>query len=80
MTKVRDEFRARLYESCSAIQWLHLVADRRLASKVPDDEVSVEARVPEKEFLLIHSNAVITNCDHINLNGSSLSQEMIYWI
>jgi hypothetical protein len=80
ITKARDEFRARLYESCSAIQWIQLVADRRLASKNQDEEASGVPRVSEKEFLLIHSNTVLTNCDHIRLNGSSLSEEMFLWL
>ena len=78
MTKARDEFRARLYESCSAIQWLHLVAERRSTPSDPD--APVRAKISEKEFLLVHSNTIITNSDHINLNGSSLSQEIIHWI
>ena len=80
ITKVRDEFRARLHESCSVIQWLKLLADRKEISDDPDSGAFGKARISEKEFLLTHSNAVLTNCDHINLNGTSPPQGMIQWI
>ena len=80
ITKARDEFRARLHESCSVIQWLKLLADRKEIANDPDAGAFGIARISEKEFLLTHSNAVLTNCDHINLNGASLPQEMTQWI
>ena len=76
--KIKNEFKLRLYESHSAIQWMHIVADRRITSNGENSESGCP-RVPEKEFLLIHSNSIRTNPENINI-GEHPPEEMLLWL
>ena len=74
----RDQLRMRMQESFSAVQWLHIVADRRIHSSDKLAEVSAEAKAPEKEFLLIHSQNINTNSENISINGR-VPLEILKW-
>jgi hypothetical protein len=67
----RDQFRMRMQESFSAVQWIHIVEDRRMHSKDREQAMSMEARAPEKEFLLVHSQNINTNAEFVTINNST---------
>ena len=48
LRKIKDEFRLRLYESHTAIQWLHIVAERRVHSLEKDPDAPLSAKAPER--------------------------------
>ena len=54
LLNVRDQFKMRMHESHSAVQWLLMVEERRMQLADKDPAAKAE-RVPEKEFLLTHS-------------------------
>ena len=57
---------------------MHIVADRRITSNGENSESGCP-RVPEKEFLLIHSNSIRTNPENINI-GEHPPEEMLLWL
>ena len=75
----RDQFQMRLHEAHSAIQWLHIVSERRIQSKDKNPESPLSAKAPEKEFLLIHSQNINTNADNIKINEHT-PMEIMAWI
>ena len=58
MLMIRDELLLRLSESRGVIQWLQIVKDRRAEGE--------EQHIPEKQFLLVNSQAVKTNPKDFN--------------
>ena len=68
-----------MQESFSAVQCLHIVADRRIHSSDKSAEVSAEAKDPEKEFLLIHSQNINNNSENMSMNGS-IPYEIMQWL
>jgi hypothetical protein len=56
MIMLRDELIHRLLESRAVIQWLGILKDRRV-----DSDQSEMKRTPEKQFLLVDSQAVLAN-------------------
>ena len=79
ITKAKDEFRLRLYESHSAIQWLHLIAERRIQAKDKNPDAPPSATVPEKEFLLVFSHSIMTNPKGVSIEGV-IPREISQWI
>jgi hypothetical protein len=79
MVNTRDQVRMRIQESDSAVSWLKIVSERRIQIKDKDPEASVEARAPEKEFLLVHSQNISTNLEGIKV-GVNSPEEIRMWI
>jgi exonuclease III len=74
----RDQLRMRVQESFSAVQWLRIVEDRRIHSQDKAAPVALEAKAPEKEFLLVHSQNINTNAEFVTINGFT-PREIEWW-
>ena len=72
------QFKTRMHEAHSAVQWILIVQNRRL--RIEDrDPHDTEVRIPEKQFLLTHSWGIQTNADNININGK-IPPQLEEWI
>lgn len=67
LLNIRDQFKMRMHESHSAVQWLLIVDERRLQLS-DKDPAAKAARIPEKEFLLTHSWSINTNSEGVTIN------------
>ena len=63
MAEMKKQFVKRVCEAPAMIQWIKIVDDRRTSM---EDQSN---RIPEKEFLLIHTHLVQTNKTRIELHG-----------
>ena len=79
LINTRDQFLMRLHEAHSAIQWLHIISERRIHSKDKTSDAPPSAKAPEKEFLLIHSQNINTNAVNIKINENT-PLEFLAWI
>ena len=62
--------------SHSAVQWLHIVQERRTHDRVSEGSAP---RLPEKEFLLIKATSINTNSEGIHIDGRT-SDELKGWL
>ena len=62
---MKKQFTLRVIEAPTMTQWIEIVKERRTGG----DPLREGASIPEKEFLLVHSNRVMTNPDRITMNA-----------
>ena len=66
----REQFYRRVSEAPAMIQWQQIAQERRTAFR----EEGTQERIPEKEFLLVHSQKIKTNAEFLPTQGE-LSQD-----
>lgn len=64
MMEMKKQFTLRVIEAPAMTQWIEIVKERRTGG----DPLGEGTSIPEKEFLLVHSNKVVTNPDKITMN------------
>ena len=68
ITYIQIEFVQRIYEMCPVIQWLQVLDQRS------------DTHIPEKEFLLIHTQKIKTNPDKLIMINGEIHPKIKEWI
>ena len=78
LSKFKEQLHKRVAEAPGMTQWLKLAQDRRTVLE-EGTEQSINT-IPEKEFLLIHSQSIKTNSMHLICTGGELDPNIEKWI
>ena len=78
LTKLKEQFYKRIAEAPNMTQWIKLTQSRRTE---PEGDSSNPIRnASEKDFLLIHTQSIRTNANHLVCDDEGPDPNIIKWI
>ena len=78
LTKLKEQFYKRIPEAPSMTQWIKLAQSRRTDSEGDSDNPI--QNTSKKDFLLIHTQRIKTNANHLICDDEGPDPDIMKWI